>query len=296
MEIMMMIAPFAYDRRCSKKNLLSFPGGRIGQRSTMGRSPNFVIYKSLTCRSSSSMLTLTWSIENISGTDGSMANLPYQRYTPIYIHLPNFFQFISSAVFPSLDLLCSIDLPTTPGSSILHRSLRRPYPTVRTGQGIHLIAQDGRRILDGTSGVVVSSLGDSNQEVIEASCEQAQSLAFAHTSFFTSNPSENLADFLLDQCNYGQRANTFRKVLWLTSGSESVEPKLKIGRQYHVYNGQPYVGRQFAYHGNTLRALVAGNNDGTRAPFAPILGQTLHLVSRCFYEKDDAPADFSEIQ
>lgn len=183
-------------------------------------------------------------------------------------------------------------------SAILHRTLRRSYPTATTGKGVYLITQDGKRIFDGSCGAAVSSIGHGNQEVIDAICEQCRTLAFAHTSFFTSDPAEELAAFILDQSKDGQGAAAFAKVLWLTSGSESVESALKIARQYHLYNGQSQrvsiVGRQFSYHGNTLGALAAGNNDSRRAPFAPILGQTFHHVSRCFYDKDGAPVGLSE--
>lgn len=171
------------------------------------------------------------------------------------------------------------------GSSVFHRSLQKAYPTANKGSGVYLHTSNGRKVLDGSSGAAVSSLGHGNQEIIDAICTQAQSLAFAHSSFFTSDPAEDLAKLIIKNSN-----DAFTKVMFLTSGSEAVESALKVARQYHVYKGQPervnYIGREFSYHGNTLGALAVGNNPARRGAFAPILGPTFHHVSRCFYEKD----------
>ncbi|KAH8681912.1 pyridoxal phosphate-dependent transferase [Xylariales sp. PMI_506] len=170
-------------------------------------------------------------------------------------------------------------------SSILHRSLVKKYPTAAKGDGVYLVTADGKRIFDGSCGAAVSCLGHGNQEVIEAICDQARSMAFAHTSFFTSDPAEELAQLLLEQSDHA-----FARVMWLTSGSEAVESALKVARQYHVYNGQPervnIIGRQHAYHGNTLGALAAGDNPSRRDRFAAMLSPTFHHVSRCFYQAD----------
>lgn len=171
------------------------------------------------------------------------------------------------------------------GSSVFHRSIQKTYPTANKGSGVYLHTSDGRKILDGSSGAAVSSLGHGNQEIINAICEQAQSLAFAHSSFFTSDPSEDLAKLIIKYSD-----DTFAKVMFLTSGSEAVESALKVARQYHIYKGEPervnYIGRDYSYHGNTLGALGAGNNPARRGTFAPILGPTFHHVSRCFYDAD----------
>ncbi|KAJ4203269.1 hypothetical protein NW767_005384 [Fusarium falciforme] len=170
-------------------------------------------------------------------------------------------------------------------SALLHRSLDKTYPTAVGTEGIYLLTADGRKILDGSSGAAVSCLGHGNREVIDAICEQAQKLAFAHTSFFTSDPAEELGRLIIEKSNYH-----FNKVLFLTSGSEAVESALKLALQYHVYNNQPQrvniIGRKHSYHGNTLGALAAGYNPARRATFEPVLGITFHHVNRCFYQAD----------
>ncbi|KAK5939431.1 hypothetical protein PMZ80_008735 [Knufia obscura] len=170
-------------------------------------------------------------------------------------------------------------------SAILHRSLGKAYPTAVSGQGVYLITDNGQKILDGSSGAAVSSLGHGNTEVIEAVVTQARNLSFAHTSFFTSDPAEELARVIIDRSN-----GAFSKVTFLSSGSEAVETALKIARQHHIYNGEPerihIIGRMHAYHGNTLGALAAGNNPPRRDAFSPLLSSAFHHVSRCFYDAD----------
>src|ERR1700716_3495914 len=77
-------------------------------------------------------------------------------------------------------------------SRVLHRSLREQPPRAVGGAGVWLIAEDGRRILDGSGGAAVSCLGHQHPRVIEAISRQASKLAYAHTGFFSSEPAEAL--------------------------------------------------------------------------------------------------------
>src|SRR5258707_15866887 len=82
-------------------------------------------------------------------------------------------------------------------SRVLHRSLRETPPNAIGGDGVWLIAEGGRRILDASGGAAVSCLGHQHPRVIEAISRQASKLAYAHTSFFSSEPAEALADQLV---------------------------------------------------------------------------------------------------
>jgi len=71
-------------------------------------------------------------------------------------------------------------------SRVLHRSLRETPPKAIGGDGVWLIAEDGRRILDASGGAAVSCLGHQHPRVLEAISSQASKLAYAHTAFFSS--------------------------------------------------------------------------------------------------------------
>lgn len=180
-------------------------------------------------------------------------------------------------------------------SAIFHRSLEKSYPSAAQGDGVYLITAEGKKVLDGSSGAAVSCLGHGNRQVVDAIITQAQSLCFAHTSFFTSNPAEELAKALMDSSN-----GAFSKAIFLSSGSEAVESTLKLARQYHIYKGNDrrvnIIGRIGSYHGNTLGSLAAGNNPARRNPFAPMLASCFHHVSRCFYAADGSVLDENQYE
>ncbi len=69
-------------------------------------------------------------------------------------------------------------------------------PKAVGGEGVWLIAEDGRRILDGSGGAAVSCLGHQHPRVIEAITRQASKHTYAHTAFFSSEPAEALAEHL----------------------------------------------------------------------------------------------------
>jgi hypothetical protein len=112
--------------------------------------------------------------------------------------------------------------------------------------------------------------------VIEAIKAQLDTLAFAHTGFFTSAAAERLADRLTAAAPGG-----LDRVYLVSGGSEAVEAALKMARQYFLEKGEPQrrhvVARWQSYHGNTLGALSAGGNRLRRAQFQPLLVDMAHI-------------------
>lgn len=177
-------------------------------------------------------------------------------------------------------------------SHVLHRSLTHTYPTAVAGDGPYLIDRDGRRYLDASGGAAVSCLGHSDQEVIAAVRRQIGTLAYAHTSFFTTEVMEELADFLIARAPAG-----LESVYFVSGGSEAVETALKLARQYFVEIGQPgrrhVIARRQSYHGNTLGALAAGGNEWRRQQFQPLLIEVSH-VSPCYAYREQRADESDE--
>lgn len=181
-------------------------------------------------------------------------------------------------------------------SHVFHRHLKQQYPTAVAGDGPWLIDAQGRRYLDACGGAAVSCLGHSDSEVQEAISEQVQRLAYAHSSFFTTEPMEELADFLVAHAPEG-----LESVYFVSGGSEAVEAALKMARQYFLEIGQPQrrhvIARRQSYHGNTLGALATGGNAWRRKPFEPLLLEMSH-VSPCYAWRhqweDESEADYVE--
>ena len=163
---------------------------------------------------------------------------------------------------------------------VFHRDPRLKYPVAVRGEGAYLYDRDGKRYLDASGGAAVSCLGHSDPAVIGAIQRQLEKLPFAHTSFFSNEPMETLADALI-----ARAPNSFDKVYFVSGGSEAIEAALKLARQYFVENGEPQrahvIGRRQSYHGNTLGALAVGGNAWRRKQFEPLLIKTTH-VSPCY--------------
>jgi adenosylmethionine-8-amino-7-oxononanoate aminotransferase len=174
---------------------------------------------------------------------------------------------------------------------VFHRDPRARYPVAVRGEGAYLIDRDGKRYLDASGGAAVSCLGHSDTEVVRAIQEQLARLPFAHTSFFTNEPMEALAEALVSRAP----AN-LQRVYFVSGGSEAMEAALKLARQYFVELGETQrrhvIGRRQSYHGNTLGALAVGGNQWRRRQFEPLLVETTH-VSPC-YAYRDRRADESE--
>jgi adenosylmethionine-8-amino-7-oxononanoate aminotransferase len=175
-------------------------------------------------------------------------------------------------------------LPGTVMTHVLHRQLQQSLPTAVGGEGVHLIDRHGRRYLDASGGAAVSCLGHGHRGVIAAMHAQIDRLAYAHTSFFTTEVAEQLADHLVSRAPAGMSHAYF-----VSGGSEAVEAALKMARQYFVETGQPqrehFIARRQSYHGNTLGALAVGGNEWRRRQFAPLLIPVTH-VSPCYEYRD----------
>ena len=160
---------------------------------------------------------------------------------------------------------------------VLHRHLRQTFPVAASAHGITIRDAEGRDHLDASGGAAVSCLGHGHPDVIAAMHAQIDKLAYAHTSFFTSDVAEELAEHLV-----GSAPEGMDHVYFVSGGSEAVEAALKMARQYFVEIGQPqrthFIARRQSYHGNTLGALAVGGNEWRRAPFAPLLVPATHMA------------------
>ena len=175
---------------------------------------------------------------------------------------------------------------------VFHRHLRQTPPVAASSQGMFIRDAEGREYLDASGGAAVSSLGHAHPEVMAAMHAQIDRLAYAHTSFFTSEVAEQLADELI-----GSAPEGMSHVYLVSGGSEAVEAALKMARQYFVEIGQPqrthFIARRQSYHGNTLGALAVGGNAWRREPFAPILVPATH-VSPCYPYREQRTDESAE--
>ncbi|MGB0853717.1 MAG: aspartate aminotransferase family protein [Pikeienuella sp.] len=173
-------------------------------------------------------------------------------------------------------------------SHVFPRNMTTPPPTATRGVGCYLYDADGKAYFDGSGGAAVSCLGHGDRAIIKAVQDQVETLAFAHTGFFTSDPAEQLAELLITNA-----PGDLDRVYFVSGGSEATEAALKLARQYHVERGETgrrhVIARRQSYHGNTLGALAAGGNVWRRQQFAPLLID-VHHIAPC-YEYAEKRAD-----
>jgi len=126
------------------------------------------------------------------------------------------------------------------------------------GEGAWLVDSDGRRILDGMSGLWCVNVGYGRNELAAAAAEQMRQLPYYNTFFKTTTMpavrlSEKLAELTPDGLN---------KVFFANSGSEANETILRFVRRYWNLQGKPkkkiFIGRNNAYHGSTTATASLG--------------------------------------
>ncbi len=175
---------------------------------------------------------------------------------------------------------------------VFQRQIHADLPRAKKGDGIYIIDADGKRYLDASGGAAVSCLGHSDPDVIQAIKDQAETLAFAHTAFFTSEAAEELANLLI-----GKAPDGIEVVYFVSGGSEAMEAALKMARQYFLEVGEPertkFIARHQSYHGNTLGALSVGGNVWRREPFEAMLMDVGH-IQPCYAYRNQLDGETEE--
>ncbi len=135
------------------------------------------------------------------------------------------------------------------------------------GEGAWLVATNGERYLDFTSGVAVNALGHAHPRVAAAVAEQAHRLIHV-SNLFRVPEQERLADRLC-------AASFADLVFFANSGAEAMECAIKTARKFHAVNGAPERVRiitfEGAFHGRTLATLAAGGQKKYLEGFGPVV-------------------------
>src|SRR5579871_4362141 len=121
-------------------------------------------------------------------------------------------------------------------------------------EGIWYWDVNGKRYLDGISGIFVVNVGHANPRVLEALHRQLDTICFAPPLHATNVPAVELAN-LVSSIMPGD----LKTIKLLSGGSEATEAAIKLVRQYHRQTGNPLkykiVSLYKGYHGGTLGAL-----------------------------------------
>ncbi len=163
---------------------------------------------------------------------------------------------------------------------VIHREPLAPLPIAIRGDGIYIFDQSGKRYLDACGGAAVSCLGHGHPKIIDTIKRQVETLAYAHTSFFSNDPMERLAE------NLAQHSpGDLNHVQFVCGGSEGIEAALKMARQYQVEKGETnrinVIARRRSFHGSTFATLAVGESVWRKAPFMPML-RNAEQIAPCY--------------
>jgi acetylornithine/N-succinyldiaminopimelate aminotransferase len=143
------------------------------------------------------------------------------------------------------------------------------------GEGCWLIASNGERYLDFTSGIAVNALGHAHPHLVETLTEQATKLWHV-SNLYRIPEGERLAARLCE-------ASFADTIFFGNSGAEAMECAIKMARKYHAVNGQPERFRiitfEGAFHGRTLATLAAGGQKKYLEGFGPVVEGFDQLVA-----------------
>lgn len=148
----------------------------------------------------------------------------------------------------------------------LSSALKQATPVLAThGEGVNLYDESGRRYLDFTAGIGVTSTGHCHPKVVAAAQEQVGKLIHAQYTTVMHQPLLTLVDRLGDVLPQG-----LDRLFFANSGSEAVEAALRLARQA---TGRPnIVVFHGGFHGRTVAtASLTTSHTRYSAGFSPLM-------------------------
>jgi 4-aminobutyrate aminotransferase len=134
------------------------------------------------------------------------------------------------------------------------------------GEGVYLYGEDGRRYLDFTAGIGVTSTGHCHPTVVKAVQEQAAKLIHGQYTTVMHRPLLTLSERLGEVLPEG-----LDTLFYVNSGSEAVESALRLVR--HATGRANVVVFHGSFHGRTIGAAsMTTSATKFRAGFAPLMG------------------------
>ncbi|MGA0116318.1 MAG: aspartate aminotransferase family protein, partial [Burkholderiales bacterium] len=142
---------------------------------------------------------------------------------------------------------------------------------------MHYVSDDGRKILDGTSGLWCVNAGHCRPRIVEAVQQQVASMDYS-PAFQIGHPDA----FRLAERVAALAPGDLDHVFYCNSGSEGVDTALKIALAYHRARGEGQrnvlIGRERGYHGAGFGGISVGGIPANRKAFGNMLFRVDHLA------------------
>jgi beta-alanine--pyruvate transaminase len=172
-------------------------------------------------------------------------------------------------------------LPTLENSAFfmpfsMNRKFKKAPRLMARAEGIHYYTPEGRKLIDGTSGLWCVNAGHCREKIVKAVQKQVAELDFAPTFQMGHPLAFEFADKLA-----GIAPGDLKRVFFTNSGSESVDTALKIALAYHRARGEGHrmrlIGRERGYHGVNFGGTAVGGVVGNRKVFGALVAGVDHI-------------------
>ena len=136
--------------------------------------------------------------------------------------------------------------------------------------GMYYTSEDGKKILDGISGLWCCNAGHCHPHIVKAVQDQIATMDYA-TAFNMSHPKAfELAEKISQLTPKG-----LDRIFFGNSGSEAVDTALKVAVAYHVSRGEGqrsrFISREKGYHGVNVGGTSVGGIPTNRKSFGALL-------------------------
>jgi adenosylmethionine-8-amino-7-oxononanoate aminotransferase len=166
----------------------------------------------------------------------------------------------------------------------------KPVPTIERGEGAYIWDTNGKKYLDGLSGLFTVQAGHGRDELAQAGADQARKLAYFPIWSYAHPTAIELADRLA-----AAAPGDLNKIFFSSGGGESVETAWKVAKQYFKLVGKPtkhkVISRAIAYHGTTQGALSITGVPPFKQAFEPLVPGSVRAPNTNFYRAPSFVAD-----
>lgn len=161
-------------------------------------------------------------------------------------------------------------------------------------EGVYLEDSEGKRILDGMSGLWCVAMGYGRKDLAEAAYRQMLELPYYNSFFQCANPPAIELSRLLVELTPPQ----FNHVFYTGSGSEANDTMVRMVRRYWELQGEPQrqviISRWNGYHGSTMAGASLGGMKAMHAQGGLPIPGISHIEQPYWFEcgGDLSPAEF----
>ena len=159
-------------------------------------------------------------------------------------------------------------------------------PIIVKGEGHHIWDSQGRKYIDGLSGLFVVNAGHGRKRLAEVAAKQAEELAFFPIWSYAHPAAIELADRLASHA-----PGDLNRVFFSTGGGEAVETAFKLAKYYWKLQGRPtkhkVISRAVAYHGTPQGALAITGIPAMKEMFEPVTPGGFRVPNTNFYRAEE---------